>query len=370
VSALARLLPSRNTPGLEVPADVSKRLERGRERAQQLAPKRNECLRFWRGDQYVHLSESNQLVTQPTRTSVQGNGKPPHRARTVWNRLTDPVEALVSMSTSRIPGYQVNPTNLDPQTQSAAALGSKVARWGYDKWRLRTVTERVIRYAIIADEGFAWPYWDSSYGDPVGDGIGTGEICVRVFGPNQVYWEPGVRFDESRWHAVEYAEPVDQTVQREGYFGGELTADADASDALGALKPGKTNLCLVTEYLERPSQRNPKGSRLIVANKRVICPPEPYPLLDSEGKPVDEPVLHKLEGIIDPDNDRDLGSGPPGIGPDPHGERLHEQDAGVEEPHAPAAVDREATARCARRTHRRARRAASTSSARARSLRR
>jgi hypothetical protein len=66
---------------------------------------------------------------------------------------------------------------------------------------------------------------------------------------------------------------------------------------------------MVTEFLERPCRLYPQGRRLTIANGKVICPPEDYPLVDSKGQPLDEPVLHKLAYITDPEGDRDLGLG-------------------------------------------------------------
>ena len=63
----------------------------------------------------------------------------------------------------------------------------------------------MVTYAVVADMGFAWPYFDTTVGSPIADGVSTGEIVIRIFGPNEVFWEPGVRFSESRWHAVERA---------------------------------------------------------------------------------------------------------------------------------------------------------------------
>ena len=296
------------------PPNVEERMARGRGRMRDGASERNLPLKFWRGNQYVFKGEDGILVNQNTITLNNGQGKPRWRVRQVRNLFVDVVAHEVSAATQRIPSYEVNPSTSDPEDISAARLGEKVARYGYDKWNLRSVSERVVTYAVVADEGFAWPFWDSSIGpfhlDAEGS-IGEGEVGIRVFGPNEVYWEPGLKFDESRWHAVEQARSVEDVYAMEGYQGGVLTPDA-AHDVDGIEHnryTQHTKLVLVTEYLERPSAKNPQGRWLTLANKKVIVPERPYPCTDSDGNAVDEPVLHKLSYFTDPDSDRDMGLG-------------------------------------------------------------
>jgi hypothetical protein len=186
-----------------------------------------------------------------------------------------------------------------------------VADWGYDEWKIRKATVKAVTYAVVADEGFAWPYFDNTIGPFLDDGeggtVGLGDIRVRIFGPNEVYWEPGIDFEDSKWHAVEYAKPIEEIYQLPGYTGGKLKADADASDTRDETKTETKNLGLVTEYLERPSMKNPQGLWMVLANDREIMPRRPFPCVDAQGRPVDEPVLHKLAYFTDPDSDRDMG---------------------------------------------------------------
>src|SRR4051812_2253143 len=94
----------------------------------------------------------------------------------------------------------------------------------------------------------------------------------------------------------------------DGYRGGKLDPNAATSDVLGNGKiPSGNKLVLVTEYLERPSPDTPEGRRLVMANDKLICDPMPYPCVDPTGEPVDEPILHYLTRLIDPDSDCDEG---------------------------------------------------------------
>lgn len=303
----------------KIPADLDRKLAKGRTHMLRTATLRKECLEFWRGNQYVHRNSANYLVKQGV---LIDSDKPRHRMRQTRNLLIDAVEHEVSASTQRIPGYEVDPSTGDPDKIEAAGVAEKVLRWGYDAWDMGLARERCVALAVVAREAFAWPYFDNQIGPPLpdptpdpdmepgetpepGETLCEGDIRIRVYTGNQVFWEPGVRFEDSRWHAVEEARPIDQVKLLPGFAGGTLSSDASTSQTLQ--DPSVGNMVMVTDYLERPSPKTPDGLRLTVANGRIICPPEPYPCCEGDGTVVDEPVLHKISRIVDPDNDRDMG---------------------------------------------------------------
>jgi len=310
-------------PQVPVPGDIQRRIMRGKERQRRGASLRNLCLRFWRGSQYWYLDENQILQVLPTTTTASGGGKPRHRVRQTRNLIAPIVEEKVSRSTKRVPGYDIAPTSFDPARVAAASLAKKVALAGYDQWGVRRATKKIVTLAIVAGEGFAWPFYDTSVGpfapDPDQDGnwVGRGDIRIRTYSRNQVLWEPGVEFDDSPWIATQEGRPVDEVKQLDDYIGGELTADAQAAELPSEKNRQARQLVLVTEYLERPSPRFPLGRWLTIANSKVIVGAtpgpdgaviyRPYPLTDCDGNPVDEPVLHRLSYTVDPDNDEDLG---------------------------------------------------------------
>lgn len=297
-----------------VPKDISPKVERATGRMREEAPTRNECMAFWRGEQYRFVNGENALVSQPTTTSAYDrSGKPPHVVRRTRNLMFDIIEHEVSASIQRIPGYEVAPSTPDPQDESAARLAQQIARFGYDNWRMRRVREGVIRYAIVADEGFAWPYFDTSIGPFIDDGeggeIGQGDVRVRILGGNEVGWEPGLDFHESRYHIVVQARDMEEVKNLDGYEGGELRPDAQNSEQGGERSKHAAKLVMVTEYLERPSPQHPEGRWFTLANDRVVVGERPYPCRDGSGEVVDEPVIHRLSYAMDPDSDRDRGLG-------------------------------------------------------------
>jgi len=296
---------------------VKERVTRGQARLRELAPQRNECWQFFRGNTYVYRTQENQLVAQATQLSIRG-GKSRNRVRVSRPILTPFVRQEVSSATQRVPSYDVTPSNSDPKTVAAAKVSEKVALYGYDQWRIKDATEKVVTSAVVADEGFAWPYWDDTYGQQVGVEINEetgetrplyeGDICIRTYTANEVGWEPGQRFEDSRWFMIQQARPVDEVLRMPGILAEALSPDGTDRQVIGTGKPtANTRLVLVVEYLERPSLRYPRGRRLVMANGKEILPEEPYPLTDAKGMPVDEPVLHKLSVLKDPDSDRDHG---------------------------------------------------------------
>jgi hypothetical protein len=307
---------------LKIPAAVEARIKRGSEAMAQGASKNNECLRFARGRQYSWVDSQNVIREQDTTSRYEGRGgKARHRVRTVRNYIFDHVETEVASATQKVPGYDIAPTSSEPRRISAARLARKVMYYGYEQWGIARATERVIRYAVICKEGFAWPYFDNTVGpfmqapvlDPetgeeIGETktVGMGEIKIRVFGPNEVFWEPGLNFEDSLWHGIKQARDLDEVMAMEGYVGGKLTPDAQQA-ATSRESSSQDRLVMVTEYLERPSRARPEGRWITMANGKVIVPERPYPCRDGKGKVLDEPVLHEMHYTEDPDSDRNLG---------------------------------------------------------------
>ena len=291
-----------------IPPDVKTRIDRGQKRMRQDSQKRNECLAFWRGDQYCYVNSDNYLVSQSTVIGSSPGSKPPHRIRRTWNLIHPVVEEKVSAATQSIPSYEVNPTTIDPADAGAAKLATKVAVYGYEKWSIRKVSMKVITLALVMREGFAMPYFDPSVPPYIDNEhtVGLGEIRIKTMGPNEVYWEPGVDFEDSVWHCIEQARSIDEVKAMPGYLAGKLTPDADPARILGTAIPrGQHNLVLVTEYLERPCSKYPKGRRLVFCNDRQIVPEEPYPC--SEYPDFSGPVIHRVTYTTDPISDRDRG---------------------------------------------------------------
>jgi hypothetical protein len=272
--AIEKLSGAKEPAAVKVPDRTAKRILRGRERMRKGAPLRNLCWRFYRGQQFAFIDSKNVLQIQPTVTNVGGGGMKPHRVRQAVNLIKPAVEGKISGATKRVPSYEVDPTS--PEKAGAAEIAEKIAVYGYDKWRIRRVMEKMVSHALVADGGFAWAYWDPTVGPFADDGsgkyVGRGEVRIQTYGRNQVIWEPGVEFEDSPWWAVEVAVPAEELMQIDGYLGGKLVPDAATGDTPRSdSSADMSNLVLRTDYLERPCPAYPEGRWLTIANNRVIA---------------------------------------------------------------------------------------------------
>lgn len=302
--------------GLAPPSDVKLRTDRSLARLDRLLSLQQECWEFARGNQYVYRNDENQLIQLSTTASVRGRGKPPHRVRTNRPTVEPFIRQEVSYATQRVPSYEVVPANSDQDVISAAKTAEKVALYGYDKWGVEEATVDAVTSAIVADEGFARAYWNPTVGPVVGQDpddpnsqLHEGEVEIRTYTSSEVSWEPGVRFHLSPYYVVRQARSRSEVEQEPWYVGGSpLVADATDRRIIGSGKPTEnTDLVLVTEYLERPCEKYPRGRRFFLANNRQISQQMDYPLEDTKGNVLDEPCLIKLWVISDPDSDRDHG---------------------------------------------------------------
>lgn len=298
---------------IPVPKAVSERIERGHRVLKEDAYKRRLCQLFVRGEAYAFINNQNQLSFLQTSPGVR-SGKPKHRVRNRYNFIRPMVDAKVSSSTTRVPGYEVTPNSTAPESAAAAHLSEKILRMGYEKWYLR---ETRVKGASLAIGGggsaFALPYFDPAVGpfhevsDPttgVKTWVGEGEIKVLLLNGNEVMWEPGVDFYHSRWYAVRNARPISEVKNLNGFLGMKLTADARISDI--PTDAPTTDMVMVTLYFERPCAQWPEGRLLTIANGQQVVPEETYPMRRG-GVVLDEPCIHRLVYRLDPDNDRDLG---------------------------------------------------------------
>lgn len=297
-----------------VPKGVLDRLDRGRREMKKEAHKVRLCQLFLEGDAYWYLDNKGGLNYQETMRGVS-SGRPSHRVRNRYNFIRPMVDAKVSSSTTRVPGYEVNPSSTDPEDAAGAKLAEKVVRMGYEDWYLRETRVKGVTTAIGGGgAAFALPYFDPMVGPfrlvPGVEGeedrlVGEGEIKVLLGDRNEVYWEPGVDFYHSRWYGWESARPIGEVVGMDGYLGpAELTADASISD-IATDKPNE-NMVMVTLYFERPCPKFPQGRMLTIANGAQIAPEGQYPLRHA-GQVIDKPCIHRLSYRLNPRNDRDLG---------------------------------------------------------------
>jgi hypothetical protein len=296
--------------GPSIPKKIEDRIRRGRQEMLKDAPARRVAYKFWKGEHYWYVNEKNRLAFLNTVTFASGGGKPPHRIRKKFNYVRLLTEAKVSAATQRVPGYEITPSTGDYADREAAILAAGVAAYGYDKWGVRRVTTKVVTNALVQREGFAMPYWDPNVGPftqqinlETGDVevVGRGEIKILTLSRSEVMWEPGVDFHDSRWYAVERAVPVDEIEAIPGFFGGKVQPNATSSDVPSDRE--QENMALLTHYLERPCKEYPNGRSVYTVDGTQICPEDRYPAISPDGQVLDEPVIHRLSYVVNPEGD-------------------------------------------------------------------
>lgn len=291
-----------------VPPDVQERMSRGRKKMREDYFKRELCKLHLKGESYHFLNDKGAMRWQETNQGV-GAGRPAHRVRNKYNMIRPMVDAKVSSSTTRVPGYEINPSSTDPEDDSAARLASKLARQGYEKWYLRQARVKGVTMAVgQGGKAYAMPYFDPMVGPfrlvETEDGqtglVGEGEIKVLLCDGNECYGEPGVEFYHSRWYVIEHSRPISEVESWPGFYGGALVADArDGATEGDEPSEGKT---LVTMYFERPCPRYPQGRWLTMVGGKQVIPERTYPMRQ-QGRVLDEPCIHQLSYRLDPDDD-------------------------------------------------------------------
>jgi hypothetical protein len=306
---------------LPVPPKIERQMRRGREVMKRDAAKRRLCMRFERGDSFWWIDDKQHLNQQSTTTTASGGGKPPHKIRNTYNFIRPIVEDKVSAATQRIPQFEVEASTNDPEDAGAAKLSEKACIYGYDQWRMRGTAIDAVKTAIAhGGASYTVAYWEPNIGPYVevdGENVGQGDIRLLVLNGNEVYWNPGSKFEYSPWWVIERARDIDEVYKLAGYIGGTLAPNASISDIPTDRQPAD-NLVMVSDFYERPCPQYPRGRWMTVADNRIIVdarlidprheyPWQDYPLEDPDGTVLDEPLIHRLAYTHDPDDDDDLG---------------------------------------------------------------
>lgn len=324
------------------PGDVKARMERASRRLHELSGRRKVCVEFANGNHYIELGDDGIKTTKVSTTAqTHGGDAPNHRVRRSHDVIAPVLKRKVSTATQRPPDYEAVASSGDHEDYAGARWAEKVSLACYERWDLKRIDRAGLWNAMVTEEAFAMPVWDTSVGPyydvsrhPEADAedgegnkpyadkpdpenpkyVGKGEVKVKVWSGLEVSWEPGVEFEDSPYYVIVTARPVDQVELEQGYIKGPRGAEKLKADAASATGTGTTtkqakgsNLVLVTEYLERPCPKYPNGRHLVYANDRQIFKPQPYPKRNEKGEVLDEPCLHKLVYDIDGTSERGKG---------------------------------------------------------------
>lgn len=323
-----------------IPADVEQKLKRGRDGLNEVLGRRQLAIKFANGNHFAELHEDgNRIVDVSTATVAQGGSKPDHRVRRSHDIVSPMLGRKISSAMQREPEWESSAVANDMSDYAASRIAQRLARAGYEPWGFPTAEEKALWLAMVTEEAFGRAAWRPNVGpfvdvsvhpeadNPGPDGDypfrgqpdpenpvyrGRGEIGVTIYSGLEVLWEPGVDFEESRWYAVEHVRSIEEVEAEPDFIklpGEKLTADASTAfdNRRTAREKKGSNLCVVTEYFERPCQKYPRGRWQTFANGRKIFKDDDYPYVDAEGNVVDRPCLRRLIYDVDGSNDRAKG---------------------------------------------------------------
>lgn len=269
-----------------------------------LQPIWQQAMAFFGNDQYTFIhAVTGELDRMETR---EGGAKASWRNRLQSNRMTSNIVAEASILTARTPGYEVTAPNQDPARKNQARMGERALLAEHQRLDLGSVGMQTLLHAINTGAGFTFPFWDSTYGSWLGDVEGAdlyeGDIRTWVLHNGEVFWEPGLPFEESSWVGIRKARAISSVEQEDGFLGGKLVPDAKTG--LWE-RPGndRGELVFVHHYFHVPCKAYPKGAWIRYANDREIFERADYPRASGG------PVLHKVPWIPQPGKHRDLGAG-------------------------------------------------------------
>jgi hypothetical protein len=261
MSLLDGVRPKPRPKPRKAPSQVLSRVQRGRTEKDKGKTTRDLCRKFFEGKHYWMQDAAGKLTFQASGVAgVAAQGKPVYRIRNTYNYVQAVIEAKTSAATSRVPNYECVPATDDFEAEAGASMAEQVATYLYGQVHVRRHTTSAITSALVAREGFVMPWFDANVGpfrqDQEGKWVGQGEIRLMNLSRDQVMWEPGDDFQDSRWHGIERTRRAEAVKAIPGYNG---TLDGDDRDKV-----------TLTEYLERPTRDYPHGRRMFLVDDNVV----------------------------------------------------------------------------------------------------
>lgn len=323
-----------------IPTDVEQKLKRGRDGLNEVLPRRQLGIKFANNKHFAELNDDGTKIVELSTSSVDGGEKPSHRVRRSHDIVSPMLGRKISSVMQREPEWESTAVTNDMSDFAASRIAMRLAHAGYEPWGFPEAEEKALWFAMVTEETFARAAWNPNVGpyqdvsihpeadveDEAGNKPyagqpdpenpvyqGRGEIGVTVYSGLEVLWEPGVDFEDSRWYAVEHVRSIEEIEDEPGFIKiaseGKLNPDAatGADNRRTAREKKGANLCIVTEYFERPCRKYPRGRWQTFANGRKIFDDEDYPYTDAQGNVVDRPCLRRLIFEIDGSNDRARG---------------------------------------------------------------
>lgn len=288
--------------------EIKDRLERSRKQRALYETGWALCDAYYHGRQNVtrSISDPNRLVELASRRQ-HSSGELTYRR--ITNRILPTISTLVAKYNSRMPGWSVEPDSGDPVAINNARASEHALMAEYDRLGLARKFADVLTLAANQGEGFMYPYWDGKAGASLGEGVYEGAVAIAVLPPQCVLWEQGLRFEESRWVAIERGLPKSEIKRRYGLNEPRMDAVEAGSLVDNVMVAGEreANMVKVVEYLERPCDDYPAGRRLVVIGEDIV-ENEAYPYSPADfHETMDQNWPVRYSYYVSPSRDRDMG---------------------------------------------------------------
>lgn len=288
---------------------TSEKLDRGRKQRDKYLPVWSICDAYYHGRQNVRraITDATKIVEM---SGLRQTSTGELQYRRITNRILPIISTLVAKYASRVPGYSVDPDSGDPVAINNARSSEHALLSEYDRLGLAKKNSDTLTLAANQGSAFVNIFWDEKAGASLGDGAFEGNVAFDLLPPQCVFWEAGLRYEESSWVAWDRALPAAEVTRRYGVKDPEKNALSKGSlvDNVLGTEDGETgNMVTVTHYLERPCPDYPQGRRLTLVGERIVRN-EPYTYDSANfGEVQDQNWLVKFSYFNSPTRDREMG---------------------------------------------------------------
>lgn len=254
----------------------------------------------------------------------------PWRITLVDNRILGVVRTELAKMTKQKPTFQVIPTTADDADIQASLTGEKILDYLWRHLSLRTKLTEALLWSRVCSAGFWKVWWDSGKGQKVAivvdgngmpilhnqtggpitaqsmgtipDGMGTktvatGDVCVEVLTPFDVYPDPIAReLEDCEWIIQETVKSSEYVYE---HFGVRISPDTDVASGpsesrmFPSFQMGGTSGyrgVKLREYWCKPNSQHPQGRRAVWAKSKMLFEgPNPYgdlPYIMFKGVPI------------------------------------------------------------------------------------
>lgn len=211
------------------------------------------------------------------------------RSGSRFNLIQPIVESYVSKLSSSRPKVSVLPVHAHEYNDLAAAkTAESLIEMSFRDREVDKKIEEAVRTMLICGSAYAKICWDPAIGAFGPDGQKVGDVDYKIFRPDQVLEQPGLRFEEKDWILRYEFEDIYKLEERYPDAKDQISAgEWSPRSFLGPVDwahRDSGHQSVVFYFYHRATPQFPEG-RYVVATQEMILEdgPLPYPTLNSYG---------------------------------------------------------------------------------------